>query len=156
MSAASLLAGCVTAHLSLASLSPSPWWVPDLTLVGLILSVVRAPTRWLTLSGWAGLLTVAWAVRFPGPIFTGYLLIGWGSHMAARQWDAADLRIECLLVAAGSCFLMLGTLWLDDLWSPWLLVLTGFRAALTCGAVPLVHHLTASGPRVVGARRGRG
>ena len=150
-----LLACCVIAHLALASMIPSPWWVPDMTLVGLVLSVVRAPTRWLALSGWAGLITVVWAVRFPGPIFTGYLLIGWTCQMLARQWDATDLRIECLLAAAGSLFLMAGALWLDDLWSPLLLVLTGVRTALTCGVVPLVHHL-AAGARTLqaaGARR---
>ena len=153
MFAASLLVllGCATAHLALAAVSPSPWWVPDLTLAGLVLSVARAPTRWLALSGWAGFLTVGWAVRFPGQIFTGYLLIGWASQMVARQWDATDLRIECVLVAAGSLVLMLGMLWLADLWSPGLVVLSGFRAALTCGIVPLVHHLAARGPQAAGA-----
>lgn len=134
-------------------MSPSPWWVPDLTLVGLVLSVVRSPARWLALSGWAGLITMAWAVRFPGPILAGYLFIGWASQMLARQWHATDLRIECLLVAIGSLSLTLGTLWLDDLWSPVLLLLTGIRAALTCAAVPLVHHLAVRRPQAAEMRR---
>ena len=156
MRAALVLASCMAAHLALANISRSPWWVPDLTLVGLVLSVVRSPTRWLSLSGWAGLITVVWAVRFPGPIFTGYLLVGWASQVVARQWDATDLRIECLLAAAGSFLLMLGMLWLDDAWSPLLLALTGLRAALTCGVVPLVHRLAARPPQAVWEHRSRG
>jgi len=97
------------------------------------------------LSGGAGLIAAAWAIRFPGPIFAGYVLIGWASQVVVRQWDPTDLRIECLLVATSCLILTLGTLWLDDLWSPVLLALAGLRAALTCGTVPLVHHLAVRG-----------
>lgn len=147
-----VLLGCSAAHLALAAASPSPWWVPDLTLVGLVLSVGRAPTRWLPLSIFAGLVTMVWAVRFPGQLFTTYLLIGWASQIVARHWDATDVRIECLHVAAGSLILMVGMVWLDDLWSPRLLVLTALRVALTCSVVPLVHHLAARGPWAAGMR----
>src|SRR3989338_5877258 len=144
-----VLVGCATAHLARAMISPSPWWVPDLTLVGLILSVGRAPARWLAFSVLAGLLTAVWAVRFPGQLVAGYLLIGWVSQLLSRHWDAADLRIECLYAAAGSLFLMVGMLWLSALWSGRLLAFKLFRAAVTCGAVPLVHHMASWGPPVV-------
>jgi hypothetical protein len=134
---------CSVAHLALAMVIPSPWWVPDLTLVGLVLAVTRRPSRWWLLSGAAGLLTMVWAVRSTGPIFAGYLLIGWAVRLAGRQWDATDLRIESGLVASASLVLTMGAFWLDDLWSPILLVFMGLRTALTCSMVPLVHHLAA-------------
>ena len=140
-----VLVGCAVAHLALAMISPSPWWVPDLTLVGLILSVGRAPARWLAFSVLAGLITAVWAVRFPGQLVAGYLLIGWVSQLLSRHWNAADLRIECLHAAAGSLFLMVGMLWLEDLWLLRLLLLTVLRAAVTCGAVPLVHRVASYG-----------
>jgi len=136
-----LFACCVIAHLVLAMVIPSPWWVPDLTLVGLVLSVGASPAQWLVLSGGAGLVTMVWAVRSSVPMFVGYLLIGFACRMAQRQWDASDLRIETGLVGASSLWLTLGAFWLDDLWSPLLLALMVVRTAVTCGAVPLVHHL---------------
>ncbi|MDP3704199.1 MAG: hypothetical protein Q8R78_07405 [Candidatus Omnitrophota bacterium] len=142
----------MVAHLALALASPSPWWVPDLTLVGLVLAVGRSPARWFACTVFAGLLTVAWAVRFPGQVFAGYLLIGWVSHLLSRHWDVTDLRIECFLVAAGSLCLMAGMLWLEDLWSLRVLLLTVVRTAVTCGVVPVIHHVASSGPRVVGMR----
>jgi len=138
-----VLLGCAAAHLALALMSPSPWWVPDLTLVGLILSVGRFPSRWLGLSGAAGLLTMAWAIRSFGPMFAGYLLIGWATRVVGHRWDATDLRIESWLAGAGSLLLTLGAFWLDDQWSATLLLLMAVRTALTCATVGLVHHLAA-------------
>lgn len=146
-----VLLGCSAAHLALAAASPSPWWVPDLTLVGLVLSTGRSPARWLPLSIFAGLVTMVWAVRFPAQLFTTYLLVGWASQIVVRHWDATDVRIECLHVAVGSLVLMVGMVWLDDLWSPRLLVLTGVRAAVTCGVVPLVHQMVARSSGRAGA-----
>lgn len=145
MSAASfvILLGCAAAHVALAMMSPSPWWVPDLTLVGLVLSVARFPSRWLVFSGAAGLLTMAWAVRSFSPLFAGYLLVGWATRTAGHRWDATDLRIEVWLAGGGSLLLTLGAFWLDDQRSPVLLLLMVVRTALTCSVVPLVHHLAA-------------
>ena len=140
-----LLASCMIAHAALAMMSPSPWWVPDLTLVGLVLSVARFPSRWLALSGTAGLLTMAWAVRSFSPMFAGYLLIGWATRLAGCRWDVTDLRIESWLAGGGSLLLTLGAFWLDDQWSLVLLFLMVIRTALTCGAVALVHHLADRG-----------
>jgi hypothetical protein len=96
---------------------------------------------------------MVWAVRSFHPMFAGYLLIGWTTQRAGRQWDATDLRIECGLAGAGSLLLTLGAFWLDDLWSPTLLLLMVVRTALTCSMVALVHHLAA---RIGRARYGMG
>ena len=137
----SILAWCLVAHVVLARLIASPWWVPDLTLVGLVLAVTRRPARWWLLSAVAGLLTMGWAVRSAGSIFAGYLLIGGAVRLAGHQWDATDLRIEAGLVGAASLMATLGTFWLGDVWSPLLLVFMGLHTALTCATVPLVHYV---------------
>lgn len=150
MSSTVVFVGCVIAHHALALASPTPWGVPDLTLVGLVLAVGRSPARWFAWSVFAGLITVVWAVRFSGQVFAGYLVMGLVSHLLSRHWDVTDLRIECLLVAAGSLCLMVGMLWLEDLWSLRVLLATVVRAAVTCGAVLGIHHVASSGPPVVG------
>ena len=138
-----LLLICAAVHLALALISPSAWWVPDLTLVGLVLSVARFPSKWLLLSGVAGLLTSAWAVQSFSLMFAGYLLVGWATRIAGHRWDVTDVRIESWLAGGGSLLLTLAAFWLHDQWSPVLLFLMTVRTALTCSAVALVHPLAA-------------
>ena len=136
-----LLLSTLAAHALIARAVPSPWWVPDLTLVGLILAVARAPSRWLLLSAVAGLFTMAWAVRFPKQMFLSYVALGWVVQMLGRAWDATDLRVQLGMVGLASALLSLGGLWLDELWSFPLLGLSMVRVAMTVLAVPCVRHL---------------
>ena len=138
----SWLAGCLIAHAVLARAVPSPWWVPDLTLVGLLLAVAKAPSRWLLLSVVAGLFTMVWAVRFPKQVFLSYVALGWVVQMLGRQWDATDPRVQVGMVGLASALLTLGGLWLDELWSFPLLGLSMVRVAMTLLAVPCVRHVT--------------
>jgi hypothetical protein len=133
-----ILAGCLVAHALIALVVPSSWWVPDLTLVGLVLTVGKAPSQWCLLSGMAGLFTVAWAVRSSGPILVGYLLLGWIVHVLARHWDATDLRVQCLMSGIASLVMTFGALWLSGLWSLPLLGLASAHVAMTGLSVPLV------------------
>lgn len=145
MSPALVLAfiGCLAAHVIAAGVLASPWMVPDLTLIGLVLVVMRAPHRWLLPSVAAGLSTVAWAIRSSSPIFVGYVLIGWLTRRIVTQWDVADLRVQWLLVGIAGAALTFGLIWLDDLWS-WPIVGLGLmRTACTMLSVPLVRALMA-------------
>ena len=136
-----ILVGCLVAHGFLADIIPSPWWVPDVTLVGLVLAIERLPRCWLLFSATAGISMMAWAVRFPQPVFLGYLGFGGVVRLLARQVDANDLRIQCLMAGLASVVLSLGALWLDGLWSLPLLGLMSGRALLTAMTVPLVRRL---------------
>ena len=129
------LAGCWLAHAMFAGLIPSPWWVPDLTLAGLVLAVGRAPSRWLILSGAAGLFTIVWAVRFPLQILIAYLVVGGVMRTLTRAWDAADSRVQSLTAGVASLAMTFGALWLDGLWSMAHLGLAGVHAAVTALAV---------------------
>ena len=144
-----VFAGCLGGHLLLANMVPSPWWVPDLTLVGLVLAGARAPRSWLLLSAVAALISIGWTVRWVVPVTMGYLAIGGVGSFVGRQWDATDRRIEGLLVAAASVWLTLGALWLEGLWSARLIALAGIHVAVTCVVVPLVHQVMARAVRSV-------
>ena len=136
-----ILVGCLAAHGFLADLVPSPWWVPDVTLVGLILAIERLPRQWLLFSATAGISMMVWAVRFPQPVFLGYLGFGGVVRLLARQVDANDLRVQCFTAGLASMALSLGALWLDGLWSLPLFGLMSVRVLLTTMTVPFVRRL---------------
>ena len=127
----SILAWCLVAHALLARLIASPWWVPDLTLVGLVLGVSLRPRRWLMASVMAGLFMMLGAVRFPVQIFLGYLLCGTIVQFAAQRWDTTDGRIQGCVVIVLSTLMTLGLLGLERLWSWPLLAFAALRVAVT-------------------------
>ena len=136
-----LLVGCLVLHALIAGIAPSPWWVPDLTVVGLCLAIIGAPRHWLGLSAVAGLFTMVWAIRFPVPIALGYLALGASIRFLAGQWDLEDQRAQDAVVAVSSAFIAAGLIWLDDCWSlrlvGWLVV----RITMTILAALLVRRL---------------
>ena len=136
-----ILVTCWVAHLLLAGLIPSPWWVPDLTLAALVLAVGRTPRRWLTLSGVAGLFTIIWAVRFPLQILIGYLAVGGVVCTLTRYWDTADVRVQSLMAGVASLAMAFGALWLDGIWSMVQLGLAGVHAAMTALAVLVIQRV---------------
>jgi hypothetical protein len=137
----SILAWCLVAHALLARLIASPWWVPDLTLVGLVVGVGLRPRHWLIASGVAGCFMMAWAVRFPAQVALGYVLCGTLVRLVARRWDMTDGRIQGCLVIALSSLLTLGLLGLERLWSWPLLACAAVRVAVTGLSLLLVQRL---------------
>ena len=134
-----ILLVCVAAHALAAQLLPSPWWVPDLTLIGVVLSVGRAPERWLVLSGLAGFCTMLWAVRFPIQTAMGAVALGAGMRLLTQRWDVTDRRVASLVVGVASAASTLGTLWMEQVsWSTALLGLAGARVAVTSLSLPLM------------------
>lgn len=132
---------CLLAHALLAHLIASPWWVPDLTLVGLVLVVSAASTHWLIASVIAGLFIMAWAGRFPAQGFLSYVLCGAIVQLAARRWDTTDARVQGVVVVGASVALTLGLLWVEGLWSVPILGLAAVRIALTALSLPLARRL---------------
>ena len=138
----SLLLGCALAHLAAARFLASPWWVPDLTLVGLVLAVWYRPERWLLYAVTAGLLMLIWAVRFPVPVFLAYAGCGTLVRLAVGQLTVMDDRFQVLVTTILEAGLTGIFLWLEALWS---LPLVGFalgRVALTGLSVLVVTRLT--------------
>ena len=145
-----MLAMSLVAHVVVAGVVPSPWWTPNLTLVGLVLAIIQTPTRWLTFSGLAGLWMVVWAIRFPVPLLMSYLLLGWVAQLLARHWDTTDLRVQCMMVGVGALLTTLEVLWLDDLWSLPLLGWASVQVIVTVLAVPCARYLRETWPKATG------
>ena len=136
-----VLAACLLTHALLAQVIPSPWWVPDVTLVGLIVSVTRAPSRWLLFSWLAGLSMLLWSLRHAVPLMMGAVVIGGIVRLLARDWDATDARVQSLIVGLASCLMTAGAMWLDACWSLPLFGLAAVHIALTCLAFAVVRHV---------------
>ena len=150
MSPLRMLVISLLAHGVVAGVVPSPWWTPNLTLVGLILAIAQTPTQWLTFSGLAGYWMVGWAIRFPVPILLSYLFFGWITQVLAKHWDARDLRVQCVMVGVASLLTMLEALWLDELWSLPLLGLMSAQVMVTVLAVPCARHFFERSPQATG------
>lgn len=112
-----LLALCCAAHAGAMFAVTESWWAPNLTMVGLILAVARAPGRWLLCSIAAALSVMIWAVRFPAVVAGTYVATGWSVRWVATQWDMSDPLVQGALVAAVSAVMAFSSLWLHGLWS---------------------------------------
>ena len=110
-----LLGLCCMAHAGAMFAVAEPWWAPNLTMVGLVLAVARAPERWFACSVGAALTTMVWAIRFPVAVAGLYLAAGWLVRWTAAQWDVSDARVQGTLVAAASGVMAFSSLWLHGL-----------------------------------------
>ncbi|MBI4598355.1 MAG: hypothetical protein HY737_08160 [Candidatus Omnitrophica bacterium] len=119
------------AQLLLVQVLPSPWWVPDLLVVALVVAMSAQPNRWVALSAAAGLCQSVWAVRFPWHIVMSYVGVGWLAMLAHARWNAADWRVQALAVGAGVAMVTAVGLGLDALWSLDAIGLAGVRVGLT-------------------------
>ena len=137
-----MLLTCLVAHALLADLMALPWWVPNLTVAGLVLAVVRSPQRWLALSALAGLFTILPAARLSAQMFASYLALGWVVKSISAQWDASDPRVLYLLAAAACMGMTLYAVWLDGLWLWPILGWALAHTALTILTVPIIQRLS--------------
>lgn len=131
-----LLGSAILAHLVIARWVASPWWAPDLTLIGLTLAIGRAPERWWSFAILAGLITMPWAVRFPSQIFAGYLACGWLVRVMGNRWDLTDRRVQWAAVCLATGLMRLWGCWLENLWSPPVLGLACLQTTVTGLSVP--------------------
>ncbi len=105
------------AHHLVAQLATSPWWVPNFTLVGLVLAVLRRPARWLGYSVVAGLWDLVWLVRSAPAFLVTMVAIAWLVHRVAERWDVQDPRVPWVTVAVASAVQIATQLWWGELWS---------------------------------------
>ena len=115
----------------------SPWWAPNLVLVGLVIAVGSSPQRWFRYACVTGLFTIAWSVRASWAILLVWCLFGWCVSRVSQRWDLTDRRVQCVVCGVGSLFLTFITLWFDDLFTFPLLGLAVVHAAMTSLSVPL-------------------
>ena len=133
-----MLGSSLAAHLVTVQLIPSPWLVPNLTLVGVVAGVAAAPQHWLGLAAVAGLLSMIWAPSQGWFVGAGYIVVGAFARLATKHWDASDPRVSAVLMAVGSGVVTAG--WVALLPArPWALVgLAALHVALTTAAGRIV------------------
>ena len=134
LSSERILAVCAVSlilHALAAAIIPSAWWVPDVTLIGLIMTVAAAPAQWWVGSGCAMLLTLAWTIRHATLLCGGWWLIGWGCHHLVRYWDLTDGPLQPVGIGVISVGMTTARLWLEGAWSFPLLGLSVLHAAIT-------------------------
>ena len=132
-----LLAGAA-AQAVLASFAPSPWWVPDLTLLALLVAVADAPPRWLLYGALAGWLSGVWMAQDAWVVVAAHIVLAAVIRIGTQMWDLTDRRIQRLCVGTLSLALWSSLAWLQDAWS---LPMAGgllLRSGLTVLALPLV------------------
>lgn len=132
---------CLLIHLGLVTAAASTWWIPNVTLLALILAVARHPTRWLGPALLTAFAIVVWAVRDAREVFLAPLAIAGIVRLLVQHWDGHDLRVQILLVTAGVLAWNLTGLWLDGAWERSMLQLLIAQPVLTGASVPLVRAL---------------
>lgn len=133
-----ILAACLGAHVVLAQLIPSPWGVPNLTLIGLILASGRSPRHAVWFGGWAGLSAMLWAIRAEWQLLLGYLLAGWAIRRLGRPWDVAEPKVQLAITGLLGVALVTAALWLEGLWSVPVTVLAVVHVSLTIGTLWMI------------------
>ena len=136
-----LVIGFLAAHFTLAQLLPTPWWTPNLTVIGLLFATVRKPQHWWLWAALCGTGLALGMVRFPVWMIAASAALAYGFQWCTRRWNAnEDWHVQALMVLAGTLGMMLFLFWLDGAWSLKLLR-------------PLAEHLAATLAAYVVARR---
>ncbi len=132
------LIGCIIAQIVLAGIVPFPWWVPDLALAGLVLTVIRKPGDWLLCATLVGGTMMLWAIRFPLLMLLSYVTAGGLARLMVRRWDLQDVRTLTVLTGGLVLAVQLFWLWIDRAWSWELFGLACGRAGLSALMIPLM------------------
>ena len=132
--------GAVICHWLLGSVL-SPWWVPDLTLVAVVLVSSGGARRWWLAAGLAGAMTMCWVPQFPLAVLCWYGALAGGIRWMAGVWDVNDARIQLLIVGAGACSWMGLLLWCSGASVPPVFGLAAAHVAVTLLMLPLLRRL---------------
>lgn len=113
-----LLFGCsVLLTSALSRYAPTPWLVPDLALISLVIGMTHWARRldgpWLLASAMMGIM----APRHPLAVCLGYLLVGEGIAWVMKRWDSRARGVLLVLLAAGET-LLVGWWWCVDRMTP--------------------------------------
>lgn len=135
-----LFLGCVFLHFVLVQWF-SPWWVPNLTLVGALLGICLQPARWWMYGLAAGWALTFWSTRHPQWLVGCFLVIGALVALGSRQWNLSDGRVQMGAMACAMAFFAAVILWIDHIafWPIAFNVLIWWSVSVL--AVPLVREV---------------
>jgi hypothetical protein len=140
MSAALFVIGSLAVQWLLCGVA-SPWWVPDVTLVAVMLVIASAPDGWWLPSAIAGLLTMGWMIQAPALPLVWYLALGLGVSLGSGFWDLGDRRIQLVAIGIAEGVWLSLHVWFQDVavlpLAGWLLLHVG----ITLLSVPMMRRL---------------
>ncbi len=120
----------------------SPWWVPDLILVMMVLRVRRAPEDAVPLVLCAALMATGLTQEHPWAAASAYGTAGWVVVQMMAQLDLAGSTMPLVMVGAGETLLLMvwvvlsqATVSLESF------LLAGVRVGLTVGCFSVLRHL---------------
>lgn len=140
-----ILVGAAVAQFCLGRVLASPWAVPDLMLVGMLLVLLDMPrNRSLGVGVLAGLLVMAVTTRQPLVVGLAYGGVAVVVRSLAAVVDLAEPRIHLAVAAVLETGLLALWLVLGGRLSVALLILAGVKLLLTVASVPLLRPLVIS------------
>lgn len=89
---------------------PLGWWVPNLTLLGLVAATWARPARWASYAMVAALSVLPWGGSTCVPVMGLYGVIGWAVWLTWEHLELQDRRLQTALVAAAALVLTTGML----------------------------------------------
>ena len=130
----------VLSHIAIGRWVPSPWLVPDLTMLSVAVLILRLPGHPLTPAWLAGV--AAMTLAGPHPRWTGMACLAAGATVKwmAHQWEVTDPSRERLVIgiAQGGLLILLastGPVTVE------LIVMAGLQVGLTLLCLPLMRAL---------------
>ena len=128
-------------HLAAGRFLPSPWLVPDLTLIGVVLVVARLPGKALG----SGMLVAAMMImgtwRHVWIDTVLYLGAGLLVGSAATRWDVTDRSVQLAMVAGLETSFAVVWLIAGNQISPTALLLVIAKVGATAACLPLARAL---------------
>ena len=116
----------------------SPWLMPDLTLLSVLLTMLQIPGHPLGPALLGGVLAMVLAVHHPVLIGLAYLGAGWVVKWLAAWWDVTGVSMQRMAVGVAEGLLLTVLLMLSAPVTGGLLLLGGLRLAITILCLPLV------------------
>jgi len=138
VSGAIIVGVSVGLHLALGRWVPSPWFMPDLTVTGMVLAILLLPERPVSPAILSGALTMLFSVPHSLAAGVMYPLVGGLVKYAAHQWDLSQPRRQRAVVVAAQALLLFLTVPLRTRWTGELFWLSLVHLSLTALCVPVI------------------
>ena len=134
-----MIVGAGTAlHVVLGRWVASPWLMPDLTLISMVLAMTLPSQSLLGPALLAGFFVMLSTPQQPLLLGGTYVGAGWLIQVLALRWDLTDSTLQQLTVGAAEAGLLAMWLMLNAQVTMGLLLLAGMKLVMTVVCVPLV------------------
>ena len=135
------IVGCgAVSHLLVGRWVNSPWLMPDLTLIGMMLAMGRFPEQAWRIAGSGGWFAMIASVRQPGLVGLAYAGAGGLARWIAVRWDVSRPAVQLLAVGLTEGLMILVALCVESARSP--IVQVGLQVTPTLCFLSLVRVLT--------------